>query len=165
MRRAIVATLIVLCAACGKSQPAPDATTTASSKPATSNAAKPPAPPPPALSAMTPLPAAVAPVAPETLAALLPEVSGWTRGAPKSEMVPKPAAYSRAEAHYQQGAGTIELVLSDSGFQPLVIAPHPLETSATKARQRPFNGTAPAAATGPPRRRRRSTNDYRRSMR
>ena len=114
---------IVLGAACGKSQPAPappPTTAAASTAPAANRA---PAPPPPPMANTTPLPAAVAPVAPEALAALLPEVAGWTRGPSKSELVPKPAAYSRAEAHYQQGPGTIELVLADSGFQPLVIAP------------------------------------------
>lgn len=123
MRNAVVAAIVVASAACGKSQPAPAPQPATSSSPAASPQGRAPAPPPPAIVSTTPLPAAVTPAAPETLAALLPEIAGWTRGALKSEMVPKPAAYSRAEAHYQQGNGTIELVLADSGFQPLVIAP------------------------------------------
>ncbi len=72
---------------------------------------------------MTPTPAPVAPVAPDALGALLPEIAGWTRSAARQEFVPTPAAYSRADAHYARGDGTIELVLADSGFQPLVLAP------------------------------------------
>jgi hypothetical protein len=72
---------------------------------------------------MTPTPAPVAPVAPDALGALLPEVAGWARGSSRQELVPAPAAYSRAEVHYTRGDATIELVLADSGFQPLVLAP------------------------------------------
>jgi hypothetical protein len=72
---------------------------------------------------MTPTPAPVAPVAPEALGALLPDLAGWTRGSSRSELVPTPAAYSRAEVHYTRGDGSIELVLADSGYQPLVLAP------------------------------------------
>jgi hypothetical protein len=62
-------------------------------------------------------------VAPDTLAALLPDLAGWTRGASRHETVPVPARYSRAEAHYGRGDAAVELVLTDSGFQPLVLAP------------------------------------------
>ena len=31
--------------------------------------------------------------------------------------------YSKAEAHYEKGESTIELVITDSGFQPLVLEP------------------------------------------
>jgi hypothetical protein len=34
-----------------------------------------------------------------------------------------PARYSRAEAHFSRGDGSIELELTDSGFQPLILAP------------------------------------------
>jgi hypothetical protein len=65
----------------------------------------------------------VDPVAPERLGALLPEVAGWLRGPLRSETVSVPAHYSRAEAHYSRGDGSIELTLADSGFQPLILAP------------------------------------------
>lgn len=113
---AIVALLAL--AGCNKSAPAPSATAAASAKPAASAT-----PPPPALVNTTPTPAPVNPVAPERLSALLPDVAGWTRGSSKSETVPVPVPYSRAEAHYSRGDGSIELVLSDSGFQPLILAP------------------------------------------
>lgn len=110
-------------AACGRSDGGakPAAPPAAGATPARSQPAPAPAPPP--LANTTPTPAPVAPVAPETLGALLPEVAGWTRSSARSELVPTPAAYSRAEAHYERAGGTIELVLADSGFQPLILAP------------------------------------------
>jgi hypothetical protein len=86
---------------------------------------QPPAPASPPTTAAPPAGTAapVAPVAPESLASLLPDLPGWTKGAARSELVTSPVAYSRAEAHYQQGESTIELGLVDSGFQPVVLAP------------------------------------------
>jgi len=62
-------------------------------------------------------------VAPDALSALLPELPGWTRARTHGELVPQPAPYSRAEAHYQRGDSTIEIVLADSGFHPHVVGP------------------------------------------
>jgi hypothetical protein len=136
MRSAIVTAMIVAGVACSKSQPAPAPPATTAAAPATPASGRASAPPPP-LANMTPLPAAVAPVPPDALAALLPDIAGWTRGQTKSELVPKPAAYSRAEAHYQQGSNTIELVLADSGYQALVLAPVSVFlTSGTEERSR-----------------------------
>lgn len=118
MRRLLVIVAMMAAVACGRSDPAPS---TAAAAPA--NAAAAPAPPPPALASSTPTPPPVEPVAPERLSALLPDVAGWTRGASRSETVPVPARYSRAEAHYTRGDGSIELTLADSGFQPLILAP------------------------------------------
>ncbi len=41
----------------------------------------------------------------------------------RSELVSSPVPYSKAEAHYQKGDSTIELVITDSGFQPIVVEP------------------------------------------
>ena len=118
MRTAVVFVALALSVSCTRSDPAPS---TAAAAPA--KAAAVPAPPPPALTNTTPTPPPVEPVAPEKLSALLPEVAGWTRGASRSETVPVPARYSRAEAHYTRGDKTVELTLADSGFQPLILAP------------------------------------------
>lgn len=111
MRAALVFVALALSVACGRSDPAP------------ATAAAAPAPPPPAPANATPTPPPVEPVAPEKLSALLPDVTGWTRGSSRSETVPVPARYSRAEAHYTRGDDVIELTLADSGFQPLILAP------------------------------------------
>jgi hypothetical protein len=116
MRTALVFVALALSVACNRSAPAPATA-------ATSTTAASSAPPPPALTNTTPTPPPVEPVAPEKLSALLPDVTGWTRGASRSETVPVPARYSRAEAHYTRGDGSIELTLADSGFQPLILAP------------------------------------------
>jgi hypothetical protein len=118
MRMAVVFVALALSVSCTRSDPAPSTAAAAPAKAAASAA-----PPPPALTNTTPTPPPVEPVAPERLSALLPEVAGWTRGAPRSETVPVPARYSRAEAHYTRGDTSIELTLADSGFQPLILAP------------------------------------------
>ena len=118
MRTAVVVVVVTLSVACNRSDPAPSTAAAAPAKGAASST-----PPPPALANTTPTPPPVEPVAPEKLSALLPEVAGWTRSAPRSETVPVPARYSRAEAHYTRGDGSIELTLADSGFQPLILAP------------------------------------------
>jgi hypothetical protein len=118
MRTGVVLVALALSVACNRSAPAP---ATAAAPPVTTAASS--APPPPALTNTTPTPPPVEPVAPETLSALLPDVAGWTRGASRGETVPVPARYSRAEAHYTRGDGSIELTLADSGFQPLILAP------------------------------------------
>ncbi len=119
MRTLAVFTVVALSIACSRSDPAP--VTAAAAAPAKAAAA--PAPPPPALANTTPTPPPVEPVAPERLTALLPEVGGWTRSSSRHEIVPVPARYSRAEAHYTRGDGSIELTVADSGFQPLILAP------------------------------------------
>jgi hypothetical protein len=119
MRTFAVAAALAVSTACGRSDPAP--APAAAAAPAKATAA--PAPPPPALANTTPTPAPVDPVAPDRLSALLPDVAGWTRRSSRSETVPVPAPYSRAEAHYSRGDDAVELVLADSGFQPLILAP------------------------------------------
>ena len=117
MRTSSVVLLLVAAVGCGRAEPAPEATPAA--KPAAAAGAAPTSP----IVAGPPTPAPVTPVAPDALSALLPELPGWTRARTHGEMVPQPAPYSRAEAHYQRGDSTIEIVLADSGFHPHVVGP------------------------------------------
>jgi hypothetical protein len=59
----------------------------------------------------------------ESLKALLPEMDGWTRTDPKGEQVSMPVSHSRAEAHYRRDASEIELEISDTALNQLLLAP------------------------------------------
>jgi X-X-X-Leu-X-X-Gly heptad repeat protein len=59
----------------------------------------------------------------ESLKALLPEMDGWTRADPKGEQVSMPVSHSRAEAHYRRVGAEIELEISDSALNQLLLAP------------------------------------------
>lgn len=59
----------------------------------------------------------------EQLIALLPEASGWTRGKPKGEHVNTGAAMSHATAEYQKGDASIDVEITDSSFNELVLSP------------------------------------------
>jgi hypothetical protein len=108
---AVAASLV----ACGGSKsPPPPAAAPAGAAPGTG-----PAP----TTATAPAAKTAAPVQAEALAALLPDVAGWSRSSMRSERVANPVPYSKAEAHYEKGESTIELVITDSGFQPLVLEP------------------------------------------
>lgn len=109
---AVLATLV----GCGGSKPAPPPPPAAAPPDAARGQGQAP-------SLVSPPKATVAPVPAEALAALLPEVAGWNKGSMRSELVPNPVPYSKAEAHYLKGESTIELVITDSGFQPLVLEP------------------------------------------
>ncbi len=122
MRRLIASVAVAASvAACGGSKPA--------APPPPAAAPQPAAPPDAARgqgqapSFVSPAKATAAPVQAETLAALLPDVVGWNRSSMRSERLASPVPYSKAEAHYQQGESTIELVITDSGLQPLVLEP------------------------------------------
>jgi hypothetical protein len=119
MHRSIVIVAMTAAAACGRSSPEPSTT---AATPAVPVAAA-PGTPPSAPANPAPAPAPVEPVAPEKLSALLPDLAGWTRSSSRSETVPVPARYSRAEAHYARGEASIELSLADSAYQPLILAP------------------------------------------
>ena len=62
-------------------------------------------------------------VAFERLIALLPEGNGWTRGKPKGEQVSVGGAMSHAKAEYQKGDASIDLEITDSSFNQLVLSP------------------------------------------
>ena len=59
----------------------------------------------------------------EKLIALLPEGNGWTRGKPKGEQVRVGGAMSHAKAEYQRGDASIDLEITDSSFNQLVLSP------------------------------------------
>jgi X-X-X-Leu-X-X-Gly heptad repeat protein len=59
----------------------------------------------------------------ESLKALLPEMDGWTRTDPKGEQVSMPVSHSRAEAHYRKDGAEIELEISDTALNQLLLAP------------------------------------------
>lgn len=59
----------------------------------------------------------------EKLVALLPEVNGWTRGKPKGEQVSMGVTMSHAKAEYQNGDASIDLEITDSSFNQLVLSP------------------------------------------
>jgi hypothetical protein len=124
LRTFTVAAGLVLVAACGGNKPAeaPTAATTAAAR--TAQAAPPAAAPQPKPSATpaAPLPT-VTPVAFEQLLALLPEMSGWTRSAPRGEQVRMDFVVSRAEAQYESGESLVRLEVTDSALSPLVLAP------------------------------------------
>src|SRR6185503_1266290 len=59
----------------------------------------------------------------EKLIALLPEVNGWTRGKPKGEQVSMGVTMSHAKAEYTKGDASIDLDITDSSFNQLVLSP------------------------------------------
>ncbi len=65
----------------------------------------------------------VPPVDFEKLLALLPEVDGWTRDKPEGRQVSSPFAVSTAEAHYQKGDAGMDVTITDSALNKLVVAP------------------------------------------
>ena len=71
--------------------------------------------PPPAPSAKS--------VAFEELVALLPEVAGWTRSKPRGEQIAMGGEMSRAQAEYDKGDSSIDLDITDSAFNQVLLAP------------------------------------------
>jgi hypothetical protein len=63
------------------------------------------------------------PVEFEQLIALLPEPEGWTRSKPRGTEISVGVSASRAEARYEQGESTINLEITDSSFNQLMMAP------------------------------------------
>jgi hypothetical protein len=63
------------------------------------------------------------PVDYERIKALVPEISGWTRGPVKGEQVSMPIAISRAETRYQRDEARIELEITDSALNQMFMAP------------------------------------------
>lgn len=59
----------------------------------------------------------------EKLVALLPDVNGWTKGKPKGEQVSMGITMSHAKAEYTKGDASIDLEITDSSFNQLVLAP------------------------------------------
>ncbi len=59
----------------------------------------------------------------EQLMAFLPEPAGWTRSKPKGEQVSMGVTMSKAEAEYQKGEASIDLDITDSSFNQLILSP------------------------------------------
>ena len=121
LRAPAVAAALSAAVACGGNKPAE--APAAGATPVAQTAALMTAPQPkPNAPAPAPLPA-VTPVAFEQLVAVLPEVSGWTRSAPRGEQVRMDYVISRAEAQYETDESLVRLDVTDSAFSPLVLAP------------------------------------------
>jgi hypothetical protein len=59
----------------------------------------------------------------EQLQALLPTIDGWTQADARGEQLSMPVAYSRAEAVYHQDDSRIELEITDTALNQLLLAP------------------------------------------
>jgi len=59
----------------------------------------------------------------ERLKDLLPDIDGWARSDTTGEQHTTPAAFARARAVYRTAESRIELVITDSAFSPMVLAP------------------------------------------
>jgi hypothetical protein len=59
----------------------------------------------------------------DELKALLPDISGWTKSDVKGEMVSMGISQSNARATYTKGDSTIELEITDSTMNQLILAP------------------------------------------
>ena len=114
MRRVLLLTLAFVAVACGGSKPPAADASAAAATPATTPAATP---------AATAAPKIAPAVDFEKLVALLPEASGWTRSKPRGEQVNMGAAMSHAQAEYQKGESSIDLEITDSSFNQLVLSP------------------------------------------
>lgn len=138
----LIAAIAVL-AACGGTKPVekpPEAgaTTTAAAPVGSQPAAQTRSPSQP------PLPSATA-VAFEQLLALLPQAEGWTRSEPRGEQVGMGITMSRARAQYDKGESSIDLEITDSSFNQLVLSPMAMFLTAGYS-ERSTNGYARSAA-------------------
>jgi X-X-X-Leu-X-X-Gly heptad repeat protein len=59
----------------------------------------------------------------EALKALLPDVDGWAKSDTKGEQLSMPVQYSRAETRYQKDESRVELEITDSAMNQLLLAP------------------------------------------
>jgi hypothetical protein len=57
------------------------------------------------------------------LKTLLPDVTGWTKGRSRGELVNMPFAISNATAHYTNGESTMDVTITDSALNQLIFAP------------------------------------------
>lgn len=59
----------------------------------------------------------------EVLKGVLPQVSGWTQSGARGEQVSMPIKMSKAEAQYSSGDARVELEITDSALNQLLLAP------------------------------------------
>jgi hypothetical protein len=67
---------------------------------------------------------AVDPVSFRDLIALMPDLEGWEKEKPTGERMSAPFPYSIAEAAYTKGDARIEVKMTDSGFNQLLLTPY-----------------------------------------
>lgn len=66
---------------------------------------------------------AAKPVDYEQLKAVIPEIGGWTRNNLKGQQMNMPFAISRAEARYAKGESSMDIEITDSALNQLILAP------------------------------------------
>jgi hypothetical protein len=66
----------------------------------------------------------VDPVSFRDMMALFPDIDGWEKGKPTGERMASPFAFSTAEVTYTKGDSRIELKMTDSGFNQLLLTPY-----------------------------------------
>ena len=86
----------------------------------------------------------------EKLIALLPEGNGWTRSKPKGEQVSVGGAMSHAKAEYQKGDASIDLEITDSSFNQLVLSPFTMFLAAGYSERSGDNYSKSAPVAGNP---------------
>jgi hypothetical protein len=67
---------------------------------------------------------AVDPVSFRDLIAMMPDLEGWEKQKPTGEKMTSPFAYSTAEADYTKGDARIQVKMTDSGFNQLLLTPY-----------------------------------------
>lgn len=72
----------------------------------------------------------VDPVSFRDMIALMPDLDGWEKAKPTGERMSAPFAYSMAEAAYTKGDSRIEVKMTDSGFNQLLLMPYAMFLSA-----------------------------------
>lgn len=66
----------------------------------------------------------VDPVSFRDMIALLPEVDGWEMGKPTGERMTSPFPFSSAEATYTKDGSRVQITMTDSGFNQMLLAPY-----------------------------------------
>lgn len=66
----------------------------------------------------------VDPVSFRDLIGVLPDVDGWEKSTPTGERMTSPFPFSTAEATYTRGESRIEVTITDSGFNQLLLTPY-----------------------------------------
>ncbi len=59
----------------------------------------------------------------EVLKGLLPTVNGWTQSGARGEQISMPMKFSRAEAQYSRGESSVDLEITDSALNQMLLAP------------------------------------------
>lgn len=64
----------------------------------------------------------VAPIDPEALKSVLPEISGWTRGTRRGATLASPAAFSKAEAQYEHVPAIVHVEVQDTALNQVLLS-------------------------------------------